>query len=84
LKETIEKLSEVQAQAAPFVPALDWQSVQLARDLCRQQGHDPDLMVLDVNNAKRGPLGSTLVHVTVPAWTLYIEAAQNVKGALSG
>ena len=77
--ETMNRLAESEKPAS-----IDWQSVQLARDLCSQQGHDPDLRVLDVKNANRGPLGSTAVHQTVPAWTLYLEAAQNVKGALNG
>jgi hypothetical protein len=68
---------------APTV-AVDWRLVDLARELCRSAGHDPDLRILDVKNANKGPLGSTIPSLPVPAWTLYIEAAQNVRGALNG
>lgn len=80
--EVMKALAENEKAETPAT--IDWNVVDLARDMCRGAGHDPDLRVLDTQNAQRGPLGSTLVHATVPAWTLYIEAAQNVKGALNG
>jgi hypothetical protein len=63
---------------------VDWRLVELARELCRSAGHDPDLRILDVKNANRGPLGSTIPSLPVPAWTLFVEAAKNVMGALNG
>jgi len=89
LKASVKKLGEVYAEANSPQPTgaptpYYWQLVDLARDLCRAAGHDPDQRVLDTQNAQRGPLGSTLVSATVPAWTLYLEAAENVKGALNG
>lgn len=85
---TPPQLGEVHVDATSPQPAgaptpYYWQLVDLARDLCRAAGYDPDQRVLDTQNAQRGPLGSTLVSATVPAWTLYIDAAENVKGALN-
>jgi hypothetical protein len=83
-KETVKKLAEVQAQVTPFEPLKsDWRVTQLAREMCRTQGHDPDMMVVDVKNAARGPFGSVGAANTVPAWTLYLEAAGGLSGALT-
>jgi cell envelope opacity-associated protein A len=64
-----------------FAPS-DWRATQLARELCRAQGHDPDMMVVDVNHAQRGPFGSVSASSVVPAWTLYLTMAYEMSGAL--
>jgi hypothetical protein len=78
--EVMKRLAE--SEAAETKPA-DWRVTQLAREMCRTQGHDPDMMVVDVNNAARGPFGSVGAANTVPAWTLYLEAAGGLSGALT-
>jgi hypothetical protein len=84
LKETVDKLAEAKDAMAQLQPTVaDWRTVALARELCRTQGHDPDLMIVDVKNAARGPFGSVGVANTVPAWTLYLEAARGLSGALT-
>lgn len=64
----------------PVKRPVDWRTVQLCREMCRAQGHDPDQMVVDAKSTNRGPLGSVVASDAVPAWTLFVEAAHAVGG----
>jgi hypothetical protein len=80
-----KKIAEAQAAMTELQPTVaDWRTVALAREMCRAQGHDPDMMVVDVKGARTGPFGSVGSSNSVPAWTLYLEAAQGLSGALNG
>ena len=66
---------------APPVPKqLHWWHVQLCRQMCQSAGYDPDAMVVDTKGPVHGPLGSVLATSSVPAWTLYEDAARAALG----
>lgn len=82
LKSSVQRMVDNVSPAPQAVSIGDWRVYQLARDMCRIMGHDPDQLVVDVKNVERGPLGSTPVRAPVPACTLYLEMARGVVETL--
>jgi hypothetical protein len=79
--EVMQRLAEAETATAKLQPTIaDWRKVALARELCRGQGYDPDMMIVDVKGPKTGPFGSVAASYVVPAWTLYIEIAEKMNG----
>lgn len=67
-------------QSAQF----DWRHEVVARSLAQADGHDPDLKVVDVKQAKAGPFGSVAASAVQPAWHLYLAMASGIVSALAG
>jgi hypothetical protein len=73
--EVMQRLAENEASPEPA-----WRKTHLAREMCRSQGYDPDMMVVNVKSGRPGPFGSVGANDIVPAWTLYVEIAEKVNG----
>lgn len=78
LKASVKSMLSAIDETSAKSETIDWRTVQLAQEMCRSQGYDPDMRVIDTKGAARGPMGSIPASMSVPAWTLFIEAAQAV------
>ncbi len=72
------RLAELAMPVASDRHQVGWRVSQMAREMCRGQGFNPDQHVVDTKVSPTGPFGSVSVANSVPAWTLFIEMAHQI------